>query len=241
MKDQEFVQASSNDDENTAVVTSGDILEVEMDNGYIKPYPNFIDFKNDILNGDVKKIFKARLKNDDEDQNQEWLTVEKIAKEDPTTGKLYRPVWTYAKEGLGYGILIGIILKAIDTGILFFAADALMGVIWVVFCASFFFRQWWAPFAVLAFVYIKFGIALNLFVTLLAVGAIGAILGAPFGLLIGTIIGHFKAKRIVKAPDAEPEGNYPYIMGLVLPVVLILIIVPLYFLWFSPMMIGLLE
>ncbi len=66
------------------------------------------------------------------------------------------------------------------------------------------------------------------FAALLATVIIGCLFGCPLGMIVGTVVGYFKAKKIALAPDAEPEGQKPYLLGIVLPFAILIIVVPLY-------------
>ena len=57
---------------------------------------------------------------------------------------------------------------------------------------------------------------------------VGAVFGTPAGMIVGTIVGHFKAPSMPKAPDAAPEGWQPYRWGLLLPLLALAVLVPLY-------------
>jgi len=57
----------------------------------------------------------------------------------------------------------------------------------------------------------------------------GAVLGSASGMIMGTIIGHFKSKTLLRAADAEPEGFSPYVIGLILPALILVIAVTLHF------------
>ncbi len=48
----------------------------------------------------------------------------------------------------------------------------------------------------------------------------------PLGAFIGTIVGHFRAKSLPRAPDAEPESTLPYVIGLGYASVMLLFVIP---------------
>ena len=71
----------------------------------------------------------------------------------------------------------------------------------------------------------------NVFVILGAafgVVLMGSIFGGAAGMIIGTIVGYFRLKSIDLAPDHEPEGARPYLLGILVPAVILAIAVLFY-------------
>jgi len=134
-------------------------------------------------------------------------------------------------------VICGIILKAMDTTWLLFEINSKMGFMWLLMVASLLLSKWWkwGPLVVI-FVSIKSGVKLNLFMMVFPVTIVGAIFGAPAGMILGTIVGHFK-KGKHRASDSQSEGSKPYLLGLLAPVLFLAIVGSLYLFWLNPKMI----
>ena len=61
---------------------------------------------------------------------------------------------------------------------------------------------------------------------------VGAVFGAPSGMVVGTIVGHFQKRTAIMAIDAQPEGVRPYVLGLVAPLAFLAVAVPAW-IWMS--------
>ena len=169
-----------------------------------------------------------------------WSTLEEVARSDFELRKLYQPVWTHTVRWLGYGILGGIVLKALDTTVLLFAIDEGLGLMWLLVLGSILVSNWikFAPI-VAGIIMLKSGA--NLFVTLLAVMAVGTILGAPIGMVIGTVIGLLKRDDQQTAPDAGDEGSKPLSLGLIVPGFLAIALLVGWFAVVNPMILDYLS
>jgi hypothetical protein len=216
--------------------SKGKVVEICLPNGEVKEYEKMEILRDEILSGNLKKDCKARIKRRKETK---WATIEKISNTDFKLQSLYKPVWAYTKKFLGYGVIGGIILKTLDTTWLFFQIDKTgsLGFIWLLVVASLFVSKWWkwAPLVAI-FISIKSGIKGNLFTAVLSVTFVGAIFGGPAGMISGTIVGLFKQKRTIKAPDAGREGAKPYLVGLLVPLIFLGMAIPLYIFWLTPLL-----
>lgn len=227
-----------------SAVTKKQTIAICFPNNEIKVYENNDNLREEIIRGDVRMDYKARLigisaEGSDESKEIEWSTLEKISDTDFKLQTLYRPVWAYTMKGLTYGAIVGIALKALDTTWLFFQIDQTTGFVWLMIVGSLFVTKWWwwAP-GVPLFLSFKLGIKANLFITFLAVMFVGAIFGGPAGMVVGTIVGHFRARNIPKAPDADPEGAKPYLIGLLVPLMFLVVAIPSYLFWLMPKIID---
>jgi hypothetical protein len=214
-------------------------FEVCLPTGETQTFDSADALREDILRGTVPKSAKARSAKagkDGKKTESEWSTVEKVSVRNEKLRSLYRPVWSYTMKFLMYGIVAGIILKGIDTVVLFFRVNALAGflllAVWAALLAS---GKWRGSSVVLVIAIIasiRFGIGTNLFMVVLGAMFIGSIFGAPAGMLVGTIVGLFRRGKGEVAPDAGPEGGRPLLLGIVVPLSVLAIIVPLY-IWFN--------
>jgi len=213
------------------------IIEVKLPDGDVERYEDHSVLRSEIINGTVKRDFRARVmtKSDAEEKEVEWSTVEKVADTSFELQSLFKPVWAHTMKGAVYGALVGIFLKALDTTVTLFAIDATVGVVWLIVVGSLFAKRWWAP-AIAIFIGIKLGINANLFITALAVAIVGSIFGAPAGMLIGTIVGVFRKRKIPIAHDAGVEGKRTYVYGLMFPTVFLATMIPVYIFWLIPKM-----
>lgn len=211
-------------------------IEVELSSEKTRIYDSAAELREAILKSEVSKSFRARTveyEKDNPKPDQKWSTVETIAVSNAGLRSLYRPVWDYTLKYLGYGVIAAISIKAIDTTVTIFSADGTTGIVWLIVLGSLFFAKKWplAP-ALAIFLSFKFGVGANLFITVLAIMLVGFLFGAPLGMVVGTIVGHFKRTRATKAPDATPEGWRPYVLGIIAPLLFLVVLVPLYY-WFN--------
>lgn len=160
---------------------------------------------------------------------------------------LYQPIWTQAAKYMWYGAIIGCAVKSINTMVIFFGVHARLGQLWLAIMGLLLIgpfvpqklKQFFYPFCLLmaaqvfqdrSFLFFK---ALNItFGAIFGVIVVGCLFGIPTGLIVGTLVGYFRRKINSIAPDAEPEGNRPYIKGLLLPISFLIIAIPLY-IWFN--------
>lgn len=217
------------------------ILQIDRQTSTVE-YEDYGKLHTDILSGILRKDDKARIlvksipEKKDAKKEPKWSTLEKVSSVNFKLRTLYRPVWAYTMKACGIGVLVGIVIKAIDTTVLLFSANLGLGILWLMIVGSLTVTKWipWAPFLMIVILIIA-KVKANLWITWLAVMAIGAIFGAPGGMVVGTIIGHFKKDKFPRAMDAAPEGAKPYVFGLLIPLVFLAVAFPLYLFWFTPM------
>jgi hypothetical protein len=230
------------------VVPGTFLVEICLSGEEKKVYNSYDLLRKDILKGKLRKDYKARLinpKSSPPDKNKtnhppppQWSTLEGISNVDFSLQSLYTPVWAHTMKGLGWGVSIGITLKAIDTAVYFFSVDPVTGIFWLLVLGSIFLTKGiWAPVAV-AFMAVRIGIRGNLFITFFAVALVGSLFGGPAGMVVGTLIGAARERRMLKAPDAVEEGSRPYLNGLVFPALFLVLAIPFYLFWLVPHMLA---
>ena len=177
---------------------------------------------------------------DRETADIEWDTVEQVAKEDPTVGLLYWPIRTHGKLGLGVGTIIAYMSYYLfpwylNRDVYFLASSLADDIVFLVLCLGvgvYYIRKnrisdFFFAIALLVLIFpVEFwgnnvSLTSQLWMDIFGFtwGVLGALFfgglwGGPVGAIFGTIIGHFRAKRLSRAPDAESEGTRPYIIGL---------------------------
>jgi hypothetical protein len=217
--------------------TAARTIEVVSAAGETITFAAASDLRKAILDKLAAKNLKARWVTVDaagKRTEAAWITVEKLAIDHPELRSLYRPIWHYTMQYIAYGVIAGIALKFLDTTILLVSSgNGGVIMLWLLVIASLFLAKKWpiAPIAVV-FLSIKLGVRANLFITALATMLVGAMFGAPLGMIVGTAVGHFKSKSISRALDAEPEGRRPYRLGIVIPLLALAVLIPLY-IWFN--------
>ncbi|MDD5085193.1 MAG: hypothetical protein PHE61_04010 [Candidatus Omnitrophica bacterium] len=216
-------------------------IEVCFPDGGIKVY-EIGELRDDIVKGNVKKDYKCRPNvlvqpkgKEKEPKKPDWTTIEKLSNSNFELQVLYKPLWAYAMKFCWYGVTVGAALKALDTTFLFAGIDSTLCLTWLIVVGSLLVGRWfpWAWIVALIISW-KSGVRINLFLSVFVVGFIGAIFGGPVGMAIGTIVGHFKQKGLPKAQDAVSEGNRPYILGLLIPLVWFVGAMSFYLFWLNP-------
>jgi hypothetical protein len=214
----------------------GPRLDVEVPFGPARTFDSVAGLRDAVLAGALPRSSRIRtvtVADDGAVTEGSWTTIEAMASRRAELRAVYRPVWDHTMRFVSYGMIAGCVLKGLDTTVLLFSINPGLGMAWLLVVGSLIASSRWpiAPLLAMFFCF-KAGVAANLFVTVLGVMAVGCALGAPAGMLIGTLVGHFRRDRLPVAPDAEPEGRRPYLLGAVLPAIGLLIAIPFY-LWLS--------
>ncbi len=167
-----------------------------------------------------------------------WTALEQLGDCRPSIDVLYRPIWHRTMKWLWYGVIGGVILKALDTAVFMFEANESVGVLWVAMILGLGLSVKWHWVKWVAFIIIggvlkegklNVGVLLPMFGgALFTTVLIGALFGALVGMIIGTIIGYCRASSGPRAPDALPEGNKPLTLGLYAPIGGLVVLIPIY-------------
>ena len=219
-------------------------IEVRNVDGQIFNFTNLESFRQAILDRKLCRTQEARLLIDEKkaSKKEKWVSVEKLANNNFSTQVLYRPIWAYTMRVMMICWYIGFILKAIDGAIglylsnepeacLLFSIGAgalIVGLLTRI--------QWIGSVYVIVLIYSIFKGVFNLGFVILAVGLVSFLLAAPFGMIIGSLIGHFRRRFHNRAFDALPEGAKPYLLGILVPLVFAAVFIPLYLLYLNPML-----
>lgn len=147
-------------------------------------------------------------------------------------------IWQYTMTYGKYGAIAGCCLKAIDTTITMYSIDQVTGNVWMLVAGSLFLTKKWpmAPVVPLLLSF-KFGVRVNLFISFLATMLVGVLFGFPAGMIVGTIIGHYKLRNATDRGSLEQEGSRPYVVGLALPMIVLLLLTYSYY-WFTLWAVG---
>jgi len=210
-------------------------IEVERSGKCIKVYDTPAKLREDLLKGVVARTDKARTvtqKDVEAKTEPEWKTVEAFALANKELRGLYRPVWDYTLKYMWYGALAGFAIKALDTTLLIAQVDEHAFIAWLIVIGGVFASAKWGMVAIVPALIVPpmMGVRANLFITLIGTALVGFLFGAPSGAVAGTVVGHIKRSKAETAPDADPEGGRPYLLGIALPIAFLAAFVPLY-LW----------
>lgn len=231
----EAQEAASRDTDSTEALEPGRVIEVFLPPGEKKTYRDMDLLREDILSGKLKKSWQARKYTVPKDGNLPEKMPPFSNLETAVTGEfelhqLYKPIWAHTRIYLIYGILIGIGLKFIETTVTLFSDSGKLGGAWLVVCLALLVGSRF-KLALLIAVVVGVITRVNIFAFLgsaFGVVLVGAIVGGPAGMITGTIVGYFRAKSVVRAPDHEPEGAMPYLLGILVPAAILAIAVPFY-------------
>jgi hypothetical protein len=178
-------------------------------------------------------------------KDRDWGDFEKMKKEEKLS-RYFSPITSTSWQYAFIGITVGIVLKGIDTAVLFFAIDPFTGMIWLVTLFGILFHEklkissWVIVGAVLFFSF-RYGISVNLFVTFFTVVIIGAMFGFPAGMFVGSIVGLVRRVRHLVVSDVNDEKRTVIIYYSILPLVGFVSLVLLYFFWLNPLILKYLE
>jgi len=207
-------------------------LEIWFPSGDTKLYKSLEDLRQDIYIGRIRRNFQAKYSN-----NKNWLTINKISKNSSKIRNLFRPIYKSRNIGIYYGMIVGLIIKSLDTAYLLLQIDITSMFFFLITVGLFF-----LPFKVRGTSFIGIPVILllsivskiNLYSICFGCFLTGLLFGIPFGSAIGIIFGFYKAKRIGKIVDIEIENFSFYILGLILPIVFLLLAIPFWLFWLSP-------
>jgi len=220
-------------------------IEVRQAEDQIIGYENSQSFHQAILDGKLQRGQEARTITHDKTgaKTGKWISVEKLAGREFRIQSLYKPIWAHTIRGLLIGWFVGFILKALDSAVLYFQINTTTALLWSVFIGatilSFVPKMQKAGSVVMitGLIAIFTGNG-NLWLGALSVGIVSLLAAAPFGMVIGTIVGHIRRPGLPKAFDAVPEGIKPYLFGIVLPLLFAVIFIPVYLFVLNPMLIN---
>ena len=207
-------------------------FEVRLPGGATRTFDSVQALQSAIMEGAITRSLEAKtitIGADKKRKESKESSVEKIANSNAILRPLYRPIWDYTLKYITYGAIVFICLKAIDTTVTLFIANLLVGFLWLAVIGSVFLGKKWpaAPMVVIVGS-VLLGLKVNLFFALLATSLVGFLFGAPVGMVLGTVVGFFRRTSRPRAPDASPEGMRPFYLGILLPVLVLAVEIPLY-------------
>jgi len=221
------------------------VIEIRQIDGQVVRYEDLKDIRQAILEGKLQRTQEARvvIYNKKGENIGKWVSVEKIADRDYRTQILYKPIWAHTMRGMAIGWYVGFVLKVLDTAVLYFQINSRIGLLWTIFAGVSAVGivskrlRWALPVALVIAIIAMFIGGGHFWIGILAAGIISFLAAAPFGMAIGTIVGHTRRHNLPIALDAVPEGAKPYILGIAVPLVFAAAFIPFYLLWLNPMII----
>jgi len=150
--------------------------------------------------------------------NQKVTTLKEFGKKHFAVGALYQPIWSYAKAGLKWGAIIGIILNSISFSINIFPTNPVMAFLVTTGILLYFVPKYGKMF----FFLVLFNAYQNpdaafFLPTVLVVALVGAGLFCLPGMTIGGLIGWGRRRFIPRAHDAVPEPKSVLVKAVLLP------------------------
>lgn len=215
------------------------LVQIKSPNGETRICESYHQIKNDIIKGNLGRHHLVRAVGMKKDKEPNWSKLVEFVNTVPMLQALYSPLYSYMKKFARYGIIACIILKAIEVGITMFTAIPgwAIGAVVLVLIIVAVKGGGWAGVGFTALILgVMFGkdTGVNLLNLLVGVVIFSVFFGAPAGMIVGTIVGHFKKRTLLKAPDASEEGTSAYVIGLALPLVFLIVLVAVYLYWISP-------
>lgn len=176
-------------------------------------------------------------------EDRKWYKFEEIA-ESTDLQKFITPVWSTATAAGFIGALIVIVLKGIDSSVMFFEVEPLYGFLFLGVIGGSLLSTKFKEASTVAFFsggFLIFNTGVNVFFSFLAIVAIGFIFGYPAGMIVGSISAFSKQKNGKFIHDAPDEDKNVYLKSLLLPVIILAITIPLYFFWLNPLILDYLS
>lgn len=185
-------------------------VDIVLQDGTSHEALSFEELRKFILDGEAKRADKARVRAKGAEEPTDWETVETVTAQDPSTQWLYSPIWRHSLLGYFVGAAAGAIING---------ASSLIGVV---------------PASVQIVTRDRFSSLASAPAFFLGALLTACLVGGAFGVLVGgivgTCVGHKRSRKLTLAPDAPPEGNSPWIKGVVIPLVLLIALGRLYLL-----------
>jgi len=133
-------------------------------------------------------------------------------------GVLYQPIRSYAKAGLKWGAVIGIILNSISFSINIFPTNPIMAfLVTMGILVCFIPRYGEMSFFLVLLLSFQYPDAVYLFPTILLVALVGASLFCLPGMTVGGLIGWGRRRSIPRAFDAISESKSVLVKAVLLP------------------------
>jgi len=140
--------------------------------------------------------------------NQKVTTLAEFGEKHFAVGSLYQPIWSYAKAGLKWGVIIGIILNSISFSINLFPTNPVMAFLVTTGILLYFVPKYGKLFFfIVLFNSYQHPDAAFFLPTVLVVVLVGAGLFCLPGMTVGGLIGWGRRRFIPRAYDAVPEPN----------------------------------
>ena len=225
---------------------AGRRIEVVTSDGTTRQFHDVEHVRREILNGSVGKDWRARVRMDGDqagDADKKWSSIEDIAGIDFKLESLYRPIRAHAKRGGWIGLLVGIAIKAIDTGLLLSESSRGALLFWLLVGGALILmsvvNRGWMVAAAMGFISVKYGV--NVFGLLgmwFSTALVGGFYGGLVGMAIGTIVGYIRRRSLQRATDAQSEGNKPLLTRFAIPLAIVAVAAPLHLLWLNPKLIA---
>lgn len=198
----------------------------------------FIDkLKTNIIDGIYQKEYSliVYLKTTDGDWQKKDYTIETFAKTQTKLNFLYKPFWEHATIGFKWGIIVGVILKLLDTTIGLYIVDPTLAFLFVVAIGVCFIPRIGTIGFIIAIIAInKISGGYNFFFMSIISALTGGILGCLPGLTIGGIVGFIRKSKLPLAKDANPEPKYYLYTLIIIPLLASIGLILFYFFIFNP-------
>ncbi len=225
-----------------AIIPEGKKWEVQSSEGKVTEFFSFAEVKKAILAGEIQPSDKARLVDSTggkESSTPNWKPVsDTLASSHFCMRVLFEPVWAHTVRGAGIAARIGVILGLANCVLVFLDVEAygmvfwlsLIGILWaypVVGPLLGVQQEGIGPLLGIAglaayklnkIVPIWKSLPIALQVQLGATVA-GALMGVFPGMIVGTIVGLFRSRRLPMSPSVSRETGV-FVKGILIPIIL---------------------
>jgi hypothetical protein len=231
-------QAAGAPASSTAAAKPNTGLEIALPDGRVLEFANAEALRLPILRGELPRAATVKLLGASSGGGQatksaapaKIRTLEEWAKSNEKLRPLYAPVWAVTLKGAVWGFIVVAILKTLDSTVMFFRINPLVGLLFL-WLGALMGSPKWKKQILYAGIFLLFaarnaidfgalfGVIQSLFGAWFGVFVFAAVFGVGAGMPIGTVTGAIRARRARCAPDRQGEGMKPAIWGFAVPAI----------------------
>lgn len=238
--DSKIAKSDSFDEIVYNIKKNNDWFIIVEDNSNVKHLFIKNNFKKEIKNGLISGQFnsESQIQKNFRDTDGFWTKentkVKEFIREYKGLKVLYKPIWNHAMIGLEWGIYIGIILKLLDTALLFGYDNPIIGLLFLAAIGVVFVPKIGIMTMAIALIVLNSYTEIDIHLVMIISALFGAIFVGLPGMFLGGLIGWIRKRFSPQAHDASVEPSSVLIISVVLPIIGTIVIFFLFFAYILP-------